>query len=141
MSMAGKPGTDIGGVRADQARVLQALAAEAQQRVGGRQLGQLVAARAVGLEGDEAGIEREHARGRLGRLLGIAVDGAHLLLGGRRARHGVERGCVHCCCRAASRSVSGCWRKAARARSKAGSTRAGIELGAFLVGVDRSRHS
>ena len=136
MSMAGEPGADVGRVRADQARVLQALAAEAQQRVGGRELGELVAAGAVGLEGHDAGIEREHARGRLGRLLGIAVDGAHLLLGGRRARHGVgelralqlqgaEPLGVGLLAEGGARALEG--------RQHAG----GVELGALVVGVRR----
>ena len=77
-------------VFADQAGVLQALAAEAQQAVRGRELGQLVAAGAVGLESHKPGVEGEDAGGRLGCLLGIAVDGAHALLGGLGARHGVD---------------------------------------------------
>ena len=51
-----------------------------------------------------------------------------LLLGRLACSTWRRRRCVHCSCRAPSRSVSGCWRKAARARSKAGSTRAGSSL-------------
>ena len=75
----------------DEAGILQTVAAEAQQRVGGRVLRQLGAAGAIGLEGHQAGVQREQARGRFGSVLGIAIDGAHPVLGRGRAQHGVEK--------------------------------------------------
>ena len=63
----------------------------AKQAVGGGIFRQLGAAGTVGLERYQSSIEREDARGGLGRLLGIAVDAAHPILGGGRARHGVEQ--------------------------------------------------
>jgi len=53
-------------------------------------VGEFVAACTIALVGHETGVERKHPRRRLGRLLGIAIDGAHLVLGPRRAGHGVD---------------------------------------------------
>jgi hypothetical protein len=72
---AGEPGADVGGVLADEAGVLQALAAERQQAVCRAELGDLVAAGAVRLERGNAGVEGEDAGRRLCRLR-IAVDAA-----------------------------------------------------------------
>ena len=71
--------------------ILQTVAAEAQERVGGGVLRQLGAAGTRCIESYEAGIESEQARGRFGSVVGIAVDGADAFLGRRRAQHGVEK--------------------------------------------------
>ena len=118
--------------------ILQTVAAEAQQRVGGRVLRQLGAAGARGLESHEAGVQREQARGRFGSVVGIAIDGADPLLGRGRAQHGVEK--------VAALGLEACQPLGVRllaergARALEGRQHAGrIDLGAFRVALGAFR--
>ena len=84
----------------------------------------------------DAGIEREHAGRGLGRLLGIAVDGAHLFLGGLRARHGIEQ--VRALLLQGGQPLGVGLLAEGGARALEGRQHAGgVELGALVVGVGR----
>ena len=99
---------------ARQAAVRQALTAKPNSASVELLRGELVAAGAVGVERLGAGLQREQGGGRLGRLLGVAVDAGHLRLGhvgGNTWR-----------CRAASSAAAP--RRGARRRAAGGTRRA-----------------
>src|SRR5262249_33894079 len=70
----------------------QALAGKAEQRVGTRVFGELVATGARSLEGLGAGVEREEEGCGLVGALGIAIDAAHFVLQRRISERAVELG-------------------------------------------------